>query len=240
MTFQGKLLRYFACFLYLPCCFFSPLGPRQFGEERRERDQVAERRWPNSSCPDWQGLRERSKGGALLSLSTHCGRILLCACVSLLEAGTRWRAGPPLLGPLHGGIWRGMEAAAGSGCRRVQHIRVWVPAPTTDYFLECGLFPRSPSISITVCGVSWPSTWRRMGGGQGSTGWVTKEGREVGGSSKMGPSGRGSRCYAPASPCCPWILLQREDLVMGDHTSPSGLDSKALTAGEGDSNEFCL
>lgn len=30
----------------------------------------------------------------------------------------------------------------------------WVPAPPTDYFLECDLFPKSASISTTVCGVS--------------------------------------------------------------------------------------
>lgn len=65
---------------------------------------------------------------------------------------------------------RDREPEAG-GCRaavlggqvgRGAVVWVWVPVPLTNYFLECGLFPRSPSISVTVCGVSWLSTWRRI------------------------------------------------------------------------------
>lgn len=48
--------------------------------------------------------------------------------------------------------WSRVGLGAGEVCRRNHSARV--PAPPTDYFLECGLFPKSASISITVCGVS--------------------------------------------------------------------------------------
>lgn len=53
--------------------------------------------------------------------------------------------------------WRDPEREGGGGGKRFWEgaaAPVWVPAPPTDYFLRCGLWPRSPSISITVCGVS--------------------------------------------------------------------------------------
>lgn len=77
--------------------------------------------------------------------------------------------------------WRDPGRAGGSGGRRSSAgaaAPVRVPAPSTDYFLECGLFPRSPSISITVCGVSWLRTWRGRQWG-GGTCWLPEEGLGV-------------------------------------------------------------
>lgn len=62
--------------------------------------------------------------------------------------------GAALSWPLRGGIRSGREAEAGTCFWGMQRLRVWVPASLVDYFLGCGLLPRSPSISITVCGVS--------------------------------------------------------------------------------------
>lgn len=67
---------------------------------------------------------------------------------------------PPRL-PLRGGIPSSEREAGKSDWgwgRGVQRLR-----SPTDYFLGCGLLLRSPSISITVCGVSWLSTWRNTG-----------------------------------------------------------------------------
>lgn len=142
---------------------FSP-GPWRLGEEEkgaRPRGREGMARWfmPGISKKAW---RSASRGGcALLSLSSPTA-----GGYGFVHAHRYSKPGLVRGRGLPGG-GRGVEGSGAGGRRWRESGSRRVPAPPTDYFLGCGLFPRSPSISITVCGVSWLSTWRGRQGWRG-------------------------------------------------------------------------
>lgn len=137
---------------------FFPLWTLAIKEKKGARPGGRQVR-PGSSCPGIARRPGKTPPGrrTTFSFPAHRERIWLCSCASLLEAGTRWRAGAlPSSGAAGGsGEGRSDRGKAGLGSSGVRRLRIWVLAPLQTIFWSAICSPeahRSPSPSVGSAG----------------------------------------------------------------------------------------